>query len=207
MSGKAGNLKGQIAARRQSVRGAARSTNIALPPLTPILAERDVRRGGEGATATTRSRGRRPTPRAPTPTRTASKFGACQYCGYCQRFGCEANAKGSPHITVIPIAMRNPNFELRTHSWVTKVHQGSDGKKVTGVTYTNVLTGEEFEQPADMVLLCAYALNNVHLMLLSGIGQPYDPVTQTRRGRQELLLPDRHRRRRCSSRARTSIRS
>ena len=40
-------------------------------------------------------------------------------------------------------------------------------------------TGEEFEQPAGMVLLCAYAINNVHLMLLSGIGEPYDPVAQT----------------------------
>ena len=107
-----------------------------------------------------------------------SKFGACQYCGFCQRFGCEANAKGSPHMTVIPIAMRNPNFELRTHSWVTKVLKDSDGKRVTGVTYTNVLNGEEFEQPAGMVLLCAYAINNVHLMLLSGIGEPYDPVAQ-----------------------------
>jgi len=29
-----------------------------------------------------------------------------------------------------------------------------------------------------MVLLTAYAINNVHLMLLSGIGQPYDPVSQ-----------------------------
>ena len=44
--------------------------------------------------------------------------------------------------------------------------------------YTNVLTGEEFEQPASIVLLCAYAINNVHLMLLSGIGTPYDPVVQ-----------------------------
>ena len=42
-----------------------------------------------------------------------------------------------------------------------------------------MLNGEEFEQPAGMVLLCAYAINNVHLMLLSGIGQPYDPVAQT----------------------------
>jgi gluconate 2-dehydrogenase alpha chain len=42
-----------------------------------------------------------------------------------------------------------------------------------------VLNGEEFEQPAAMVLLCAYAINNVHLMLLSGIGKPYDPVAQT----------------------------
>src|SRR5882724_1700893 len=108
-----------------------------------------------------------------------ARFGACQYCGFCARFGCEANAKGSPHITVIPIAMRNPNFELRTHAWVTKVLKDASGKRVTGVTYTNVLNGEEFEQPAGMVLLCAYAINNVHLMLLSGIGAPYDPVGQT----------------------------
>src|SRR5205085_4389176 len=103
------------------------------------------------------------------------RFGACQYCGYCQRFGCEANAKGSPHLTVIPMAMKSPNFEMRTHSWVTKIMKDSTGKRVTGVTYTNVLNGEEFEQPANIVLLTAYAINNVHLMLLSGIGQPYDP--------------------------------
>jgi len=35
------------------------------------------------------------------------KLGQCQYCGFCERFGCEANAKGSPHITVIPVALRN----------------------------------------------------------------------------------------------------
>jgi gluconate 2-dehydrogenase alpha chain len=79
---------------------------------------------------------------------------------------------------VIPIAMRNPNFELRTYSWVTKVLKASDGKRVSGVAYTNLLNGEEFEQPAGLVLLCAYAINNVHLMLLSGIGEPYDPVAQ-----------------------------
>ena len=107
-----------------------------------------------------------------------SKFGACQYCGFCQRFGCEANAKGSPHMTVIPIAMRNPNFELRAHSFVTKVLKDSSGKKVTGVTYVNLTNGEEFEQPAGMVVLSAYAINNVHLMLLSGIGAPYDPISQ-----------------------------
>ena len=84
-----------------------------------------------------------------------AKFGGCQYCGYCQRFGCEANAKGSPHMTVIPIAMRSPNFELRTHAWVTKVMKDSDGKRVTGVTYTNVLNGEEFEQPAEISCCCA----------------------------------------------------
>jgi gluconate 2-dehydrogenase alpha chain len=145
--------------------------------LKPILANEVF---AEGA----RKNGYHPFPR---PTANASqaytnpdgsRFGACQYCGFCQRFGCEANAKGSPHMTVIPIAMSKPNFELRTHAWVTKVLKDPGGKRVTGVTYTNVLNGEEFEQPAAMVLLNAYAINNVHLMLLSGIGEPYDPVSQ-----------------------------
>ena len=96
-----------------------------------------------------------------------SRLGACVYCGHCERFGCEANAKGSPHITVIPIAMANPNFELRTHAWVTKVLLDSTKKKATGVMYTDVTTGEEYEQPASIVALCAYAINNVHLLLLS----------------------------------------
>src|SRR5712672_1375082 len=176
VSGKAGNLRGRIQAGGNRFE-APRANEYALPALTPILSSEVF---GEAA----KNLGYHPFPR---PSANASqaytnpdgaKFGACQYCGYCQRFGCEANAKGSPHVAVIPIAMKNPNFELRTHSWVTKVLKDSDGKKVTGVTYTNVLNGEEFEQPAGMVLLCAYAINNVHLMLLSGIGEPYDPVAQ-----------------------------
>jgi gluconate 2-dehydrogenase alpha chain len=107
-----------------------------------------------------------------------SRLGACVYCGHCERFGCEANAKGSPHITVIPKAMAQPTFELRTHSLVTKVLLDSAKKKAIGVAYTDVSTGQEYEQPAGIVALCAYAINNVHLMLLSGIGTPYDPATQ-----------------------------
>jgi hypothetical protein len=176
ISGKAGNLEGRIRAGGNPFE-APRAREYPLPPLQPSLA-------CELFEKASRNNGYHPFPR---PTANASrpytnpdgaKFGACQYCGYCERFGCEANAKGSPHMTVIPIAMRNPNFELRTHTWVTKVLKDAGGKRVTGVTYTNVLNGEEFEQPAQMVMLCAYAINNVHLMLLSGIGQPYDPVTQ-----------------------------
>src|SRR5699024_12806614 len=44
-------------------------------------------------------------------------------------------------------------------------------------TYYDHSTGEEVYQPAEMVILCAYQLHNVHLLLLSGIGKPYDPVT------------------------------
>ena len=176
VSGKAGNIKGQIQPGGNPFE-APRAREYALPPLTPILASQVF---SEAA----KNNGYHPFPR---PSANASRaytnpdgshFGACQYCGYCQRFGCEANAKGSPHMTVIPIAMKNPNFELRTSTWVTKVLKDPSGKRVTGVLYTNTLNGEEFEQPAGMVALTAYAINNVHLMLLSGIGQPYDPATQ-----------------------------
>ena len=107
------------------------------------------------------------------------KFGQCEYCGFCDRFGCPVDAKGSPNNTVVPVALRNPNVELRTYAWVTKVLKDSTGKKATGVLYVNMLTGEEVEQPAELVILCAYQLSNVHLMLLSGIGKPYDPESQT----------------------------
>ena len=61
---------------------------------------------------------------------------------------------------------------------MTKVLLDSTKKKATGVMYTDVTTGEEYEQPASMVALCAYAINNVHLLLLSKIGAPYHPQTQ-----------------------------
>jgi gluconate 2-dehydrogenase alpha chain len=177
VSGKAGNIRGAVQKGGNPFEG-PRAREYPLPPLEASLA-------GELFSKAAAAAGQHP---FPCPTANASRaytnpdgsrLGACQYCGYCERFGCEANAKGSPHITVIPIAMRNPNFELRTHAWVTKVLKDSDGRRVTGVTYINVLNGEEFEQPAGMVVLCAYAINNVHLMLLSGIGKPYDPTAQT----------------------------
>jgi gluconate 2-dehydrogenase alpha chain len=39
--------------------------------------------------------------------------------------------------------------------------------------------GQEQEQPADLVILGAYTLNNIRLLLLSEIGQAYDPNTGT----------------------------
>jgi gluconate 2-dehydrogenase alpha chain len=104
-------------------------------------------------------------------------LGQCHYCGFCERFGCEVNAKASPHFTVIPVAQQNnPNFEMRMQSRVLKVNLDSTGKKAVSVNYIDAL-GREFEQPADLIILSAYALGNVHLMLLSGIGKPYDPAT------------------------------
>ncbi|MED0679174.1 GMC family oxidoreductase [Aneurinibacillus thermoaerophilus] len=100
---------------------------------------------------------------------------ACQYCGFCERFGCEYGAKADPVVTVIPVAKKTGNFEIRTHSYVRRIlHKGN---KAIGVMYTDVTTGEEIEQPADIVVIASYVFNNVRLLLNSKLGRPYDPAT------------------------------
>jgi gluconate 2-dehydrogenase alpha chain len=105
-------------------------------------------------------------------------LGACAYCGYCERFGCEMGAKATPQTTVLPALLANKNFELRTHANVVRVNLDSARRRAISVTYVDS-QGREFEQPAELVLLTSFVFNNVRLMLLSGIGKPYDPVLNT----------------------------
>ncbi|WP_136660853.1 GMC family oxidoreductase [Nitratireductor sp. XY-223] len=102
----------------------------------------------------------------------------CSYCGFCERFGCANYAKASPQTTVLPALMRFSNFEARTLCEVLEVNLAPGGETARGVTYVDS-SNEEYFQPADLVLLCAYGLFNVRLMMLSGIGEIYDPQTQT----------------------------
>lgn len=97
-------------------------------------------------------------------------------CGFCERFGCEYFAKASPQTVLLPKVLAQPNFELRTHVHVTEVLLDDTGRRTTGVLYVDA-QGNEVEQPAEIVILCAYSLNNVKLLLNSGIGRPYDPAT------------------------------
>jgi gluconate 2-dehydrogenase alpha chain len=105
-------------------------------------------------------------------------LGGCQYCGFCERAGCEANAKAGPQVCVLPLLRTDPKFTLRPRSWVSRLTYDKGAKKVTGVVYTDTRTGEEYEQPAGLVVLSAYVFGNVSLLLHSGIGEQYDPVTQ-----------------------------
>ncbi|MFS0597590.1 GMC family oxidoreductase [Peribacillus frigoritolerans] len=98
---------------------------------------------------------------------------ACQYCAFCENFGCEYGAKADPVVTVIPVAKKTGNLDLRTYSNVTRIL--NDGTKATGVIYVDTFTGEEFEQPAEVVVLASYVFNNVRLLLNSNLGVPYDP--------------------------------
>jgi gluconate 2-dehydrogenase alpha chain len=103
-------------------------------------------------------------------------LGQCTYCGFCEWFGCANYSKASPQTTILPVLLRKSNFEARTNSEVTRINLDRSGKWATGVTYVDS-SGTEVEQPADLVILCAFQLFNVQLLLHSGIGKPYDPQT------------------------------
>jgi gluconate 2-dehydrogenase alpha chain len=88
------------------------------------------------------------------------------------------SAKASAQSTLMPKLLKSPHYELRTDAKVLKINLDSAKKRAVSVTYLDA-QGREQVQPAEMIFLTAYALNNVRLMLLSGIGMPYDPVSNT----------------------------
>ena len=106
------------------------------------------------------------------------KLNACMYCSYCTRHGCDFDAKSDPIATVVKTANRHDNFELRHRANVRRVLYDEDENRATGVLYVDENSGEEFEQPADVVVLAAFAFSNNRLLMLSDIGEQYDPETQ-----------------------------
>lgn len=99
----------------------------------------------------------------------------CMYCGFCERFACEYNAKAEPTDTFIPPAVKTGNCEIRCNSNVLEILK--QGNRATGVRYVNTLTMEEFIQPADVVVLSSFVMNNSKLLMVSKIGDQYDPKT------------------------------
>jgi gluconate 2-dehydrogenase alpha chain len=102
------------------------------------------------------------------------RMGPCTYCGFCEWFGCANYSKASPQTTLLPVLVRKPNFSARDQCEVTRINVDASGKRATGVTFIDS-SGVEWEQPAELVILSAYTIFNVQLLLLSGIGAPYDP--------------------------------
>ncbi len=175
VSGKAGNLRGKIAAGGNPFEG-PRSDEYPNAPIKSSL-------GGTMYGDAAKSLGYHPFP-APVAIASAAydnvegvTLGACEYCGYCNRIACEANAKASANTTVMPLLRPDEKFSLRTRTFVTALVYDKGAKKVTAVRYTDMRTGEEYEQPAGIVVLSAYVLGNTQFMLLAGIGEPYDRDT------------------------------
>ncbi|PIC78113.1 GMC family oxidoreductase [Sporosarcina sp. P19] len=99
----------------------------------------------------------------------------CVYCAFCEEYGCDFGAKADPIGTVLKTAHKTGKMEIRNDAFVNRVSH--DGKKANGLVYTDTTTGEEFEQPADIVVLAGFVFTNTKLLLHSKIGQPYDPKT------------------------------
>ncbi len=104
------------------------------------------------------------------------QLGPCTYCGFCEKFACGNYSKASAQTTILPVLMRKPNFTLRTESEVLRINLDSTRTRAVSVTFVDA-AGREYEQPAGLIVLTAYILHNVRLLLLSGIGKPYDPVS------------------------------
>ena len=173
-SGKAGNIKGQIQPGGNPFE-APRSREYPTPPKKETYFGALFRKGANEL-------GYHPYPQPsanlsrPYTNPEGLALQQCVFCGFCERYACEHYAKSSPQTVILPVLLKNPNYELRTNCQVLRVNLDSTGKKATGVTYVDA-AGTEYEQPADLVLITAFPLNNVRMLLLSGIGKPYDPKT------------------------------
>ncbi len=173
-SGQAGNIGGKIQEGGNPFEG-ARSRAYPTPPMRQPLGPTLFARAA-------RELGHKPFPQ-PSGNLSAAytnplgiSLAPCTYCGHCEWFGCGNYSKASPQTTILPVLSARPNFEARVECEVLRINVDASGKRATGVTYVDS-SGEQWEQPAEIVLLCAFQLFNVRMLLLSGIGSPYDPRT------------------------------
>ena len=119
----------------------------------------------------------------PVPTATLSRNytnpdgiarSACAYCGYCTRYGCMIGAKAQPTNILMPVLQKRKNFTLRTGCSVRRiVHREG---KAEGLSYLDA-SGAEVMQPADIVIVASWTLNSARLLMLSKLGEQYDPAT------------------------------
>jgi len=177
LAGKAGNIKGDIQPGGNPFE-APRRDEFPQKPLESTEAGLVFR-----ATAEKLGYHPFPTPAAnssgPYTNPDGQKLGQCQYCGHCERFICEAKAKASPEVLLYPMLRERKGFEIRLRCHVLGLAYDRKAKRVTGVRYVDLVTGQEYEQPAEAVVLGAFTMSNAKLLLMGGIGKPYDPATRT----------------------------
>jgi gluconate 2-dehydrogenase alpha chain len=158
ISGQAGNIAGVIDKRGNIFEG-ARVREYPMPALTGTEFT-------EHMATTARKLNWHP---FPGPAAVNSQFydnrPACLYHGFCNRGGCHINAKNSTAVSTIPKAVATGRLNVVTQAIVTRVDADEKSGRVRGVVYLK--GGEEYVQPAAVVLLAGYTYENVRLLLLS----------------------------------------
>ncbi|HWE82525.1 MAG TPA: GMC family oxidoreductase [Gaiellaceae bacterium] len=174
IAGKAGNLKGQKIPGGNVFEGPrSREFPVKPPPDTEIMA---LFRSATSSLGYHPFTG--PTANLPAAYKNPDGIerGSCTYCGFCERFGCEVGAKADPTVTVLPVAFKTGKFKVINYANAFTVK--NDGKVGQSILYYDAM-GRVQEQPADIIVLGAYVFNNVRLLLMSKLGQPYDAVSNT----------------------------
>jgi gluconate 2-dehydrogenase alpha chain len=173
VSGLAGNLKGKKIAGGNPFED-VRSRPYPTPPMKEPYGSAMFRKAAAGL-------GYHPFPQPssnlsePYTNPEGMRLNTCMFCGYCERYACEHYAKSSPQTILLPVLLKSKEFTLRTGAQVQRINLSKDKRQATGVTYIDS-GGREFVQPAKLVILGSFALNNVRMLLLSGIGAPYQPA-------------------------------
>lgn len=103
---------------------------------------------------------------APTEEQIALGRGKCQHRNMCMR-GCPFGAYFSSNSSTLVAAERTGNLKIRANSIVTSLILDEKSGKATGVRVVDEATGEETEFYAEVVFLCASALNTAWIMLNS----------------------------------------
>jgi gluconate 2-dehydrogenase alpha chain len=158
ISGQAGNINGMIDKRGNIFEG-ARAREYPMPPLNGTEFT-------EQMATTARKLGWHPFPGpAAINSQSYDNRPGCLYHGFCNRGGCHVNAKNSTAVSTIPKAMETGRLNVVTQAIVTSVAVDDKDGRVNGVVY--VKGGEEYFQPAEVVLLAGYTYENVRILLLS----------------------------------------
>ena len=90
---------------------------------------------------------------------------ACYRMRSCVGFACPVNAKCGTHNTVIPIAIKSGNCELRTNCQVAEIMLDEKGR-ATGIKYFDE-NGKGQVQTADVVVISAAAIETARLLMNS----------------------------------------
>jgi gluconate 2-dehydrogenase alpha chain len=176
ISGKAGNLNGKKIEGGNVFEG-PRSTEYPMPPLKTASLPSLFNDAAK-------SLGYHPYPNACAVNSKTYKNSdglsrpGCFYCGFCDHYGCMIGAKSQPSNTLLPIVAKQKSVTIRANTTVRRIVADSakTNAKVRGVSYIDA-SGEEVFQPADLVFVATWTFNNTRLLMLSNLGEPYDPAT------------------------------
>jgi gluconate 2-dehydrogenase alpha chain len=106
----------------------------------------------------------------------------CVYDGYCGGlcdYACETGAKSNAAYRTIPAAMKTGKFKLVTNAYIFRLEYNTvTPNLVTAVFYYDE-HGNIHRQPGDVFFNGMWGYNMIRVMLLSGLGVPYNPTAVT----------------------------